>query len=289
VYLRFERNLSILQRSPRTIENYGRHIAAIALYFGLTPLELDAEQVQNYLYRMQQRSKTPSLTYFKHTVFGLRFLLKSEGLAYEHLLLPPIKHDKKLPVVLSKQEVWSMLCCCKMLKHKILISLLYGCGLRLEEALNVRLRDLDFDRKQLHVVQGKGKKDRYVPLSEHLIRGITSYLAEEKPKEWLFNGLPVIHQGVASHTRYSKKGAQTAVKQAVISAGIIKDAHVHTLRHSYATHLLEDGLDIVTLKNLLGHSKIETTMEYLHVAQLQRERAFSPLDTLFSQCAPKSK
>ena len=289
LYRRFERNLSIAQRSPRTVKNYGSKIASIALYFGVPPLELDAEQVQNYLYRLQQRSKTPSQTYFKHTVYGLRFLLKSEGLAYEYLLLPSIKHDKKLPVVLSKQEVWRMLCCCKMLKHKILISILYGCGLRLAEALNVRLRDLDYDRKQLHVVLGKGKKDRYVPLSEHLIRGITAYIAKDKPEEWLFNGKPVIHNGTVTCSRYSQKGAQTAVKQAVRSARIIKDAHVHTLRHSYATHLLEDGLDIVTLKSLLGHSKIETTMEYLHVAQMQRERAFSPLDTLFEQCAPKSK
>ena len=289
MYRRFERNLSLLRRSPRTIENYGRHVAAIALYFGLTPLDLDAEQVQNYLYRMQQRSKTPSLTYFKHSVYGLRFLLKSEGLAYEYLLLPKIKEDKKLPVVLSKQEVWKMLSCCKILKHKIFIGLTYGCGLRSFESCNVRLQDLDFDRKQLHVVQGKGKKDRYVPLSDHLIRGIKVYIAEEKPEKWLFNGKPVIRLGISFHTRYSQKGAWWAVKQAVQSAGIIKDAHVHTLRHSYATHLLEDGLDIVTLKNLLGHSKIETTMEYLHVAQLQRERAFSPLDTLFAQCAPKSK
>ena len=288
MYRRFERNLSISQRSPRTVENYGSKIASIALYFGVPPLELDSEQVQNYLYRLQQRSKTPSQTYFKHTVFGLRFLLKSEGCPYEYLLLPKIRQDKKLPVVLSKQEVWHMLCSSKILKHRILIGILYGCGLRLEEACNVRLRDLDFDRNQLHVVQGKGKKDRYVPLSEHLIRGIKDYILSENPKEWLFNGKPVIKNGVSTCSRYSKKGAWYAVKQAILSAGIIKDAHVHTLRHSYATHLLEDGLDIVTLKNLLGHSRIETTMEYLHVAQLQRERAFSPLDTLFAQCAPKS-
>jgi integrase len=140
------------------------------LYFGKIPTELDPEQVYDYLFYLQKKSKTPSQTYFKHTVYGLRFLLKSEGLPYEYLRLPS-KHEKKLPVVLSKAEVWAMPKA-KLLKHKILIGLLYGCGLRCMEARSVRLQDLDFDRKQLKVVQGKGKKDRYVPLSIHLIRGL---------------------------------------------------------------------------------------------------------------------
>ena len=147
-------------------------MAAISLYFGKIATELDSEQVQDYLFYQQKKSKTPSQTYFKHCVYGLRFLLKSEGLPYEYLRLPSIKHEKKLPVVLSKEEVWSMLQSAQLLKHKILIGLLYGCGLRCMEARSVRLQDLDFDRKQLKVVQGKGKKDRYVPLSEHLIRGL---------------------------------------------------------------------------------------------------------------------
>ena len=236
LYCRFERNLSIAQRSPRTVENYGSKIAAISLYFGITPLELDSEQVQNYLYRLQQRSTPPSQTYFKHTVYGLRFLLKSEGIAYEYLKLPKIRQDKKLPVVLSKQEVWSMLCSCKMLKHKIFIGILYGCGLRLEEACTMRLRDLDFDRKQLHVVQGKGRKGRYVPLSEHLIRGIKTYIASEKPEEWLFNGKPVIHNGTVTCTRYSQKGACFAVKQVVRCAGILKVA-----QRAYVTSFVCDS------------------------------------------------
>ncbi|OWP73969.1 integrase, partial [Flavobacterium oreochromis] len=103
-------------------------------------------------------------------------LLKSEGLPYSFLQLPSIKHEKKLPVVLSKEEVWRMLTCCTLLKNKILIGLLYGCGLRCMEVRSVRVQDLDFDRKQLKVVQGKGKKDRYLPLSAHLIRGLQKYI-----------------------------------------------------------------------------------------------------------------
>nr|WP_319800849.1 tyrosine-type recombinase/integrase [Flavobacterium sp. 7A] len=213
---------------------------------------------------LQKRSKTPSKTYFKHCVYGLRFLLKSEGLPYEYLHLPSIKHEKKLPTVLSKEEVWRMLKSCQLLKHKVLIGLLYGCGLRCMEARSVRLQDLDFDRQQLKVVQGKGKKDRYVPLSEHLIRVLKVYIEAEKPKTYLFNGQPVARAGgntsstlsTGFDSRYSQRGVQWAVKQASKAAGITKDVCVHTLRHTFATHLLEDGLDIVSLKNLLGHEQI---------------------------------
>ena len=287
---RFERNISVLGKSQSTFENYARHVASISLYFGKIPTQLDPEQVQDYLYFVQKKSKTPSQSYFKHTVYGLRFLLKSEGLPYEFLRLPSIKHEKKLPVVLSKEEVWQMLQKAKLLKHKILIGLLYGCGLRCMEVRNVRIQDLDFDRKQLRVVQGKGKKDRYVPLSEHLIRGLKVYLEAEKPTDWIFNGQPLANRaGGDFDSRYSQRGVQWAIKQASALAGIKKEVCVHTLRHSYATHLLEDGLDIVSLKNLLGHENIETTMEYLQIAQLASQKVFSPLDTLFEQCSQLGK
>lgn len=275
--------MSILGRSESTYRNYAQHVAAMALHFGKIPTELDVEQVQEYLYILQKRSKTPSLTYFKHTVYGLRFMLKSEGLPYEFLHLPSIKHDKKLPTVLSKEEVWRLLKSCHLLKHKVLIGLLYGCGLRCMEVRSLRLQDLDFDRMQLKVVQGKGKKDRYVPLSTHLIRGLKSYIQAEKPKIYLFNGQPAGRAGGDFDSRYSQRGVQWAVKQACKVAGITKDVCVHTLRHTFATHLLEDGLDIISLKNLLGHENIETTMEYLHIAQLDTQKAFSPLDTLFAK------
>nr|WP_207720193.1 tyrosine-type recombinase/integrase [Flavobacterium undicola] len=259
------------------------------MYFGKIPTELDAEQVHDYLFYLQKKSKTPSQTYFKHCVYGLRFLLKSEGLPYEYLRLPSIKHEKKLPVVLSKEEVWSLLVHAKLLKHKILIGLLYGCGLRCMEVRSVRLQDLDFDRKQLKVVQGKGKKDRYVPLSIHLIRGLRKYIEAEKPQDYLFNGQPVGRGGGDFDSRYSQRGVQWVIKQVSKSAGIIKEVHVHSLRHSYATHLLEDGMDIMTLKELLGHQNIETTLEYLQIAQLESQQKFSPLDTLFAQCSQNLK
>ena len=286
---RFERNLSILGRSQRTFECYSRNVASISLYFGKIPTQLEHDQVHDYLFMLQKRSVSPSQTYFKHTVYGLRSLLKSEGLPYSFLQLPEIKSDKKLPVVLSKQEVWKMLTRCSLLKHKILIGLLYGCGLRCMEVRSLRLADLDFDRLQLKVVQGKGKKDRYLPLSVHLVRGLKSYIEAEKPQDYLFGSNINGRAGGDFDCRYSQKGVQWAVKEAAKRAGVLKSVCVHTLRHSFATHLLEDGMDIITLKDLLGHENIETTMLYLHIAQSDRLKPFSPLDTLFAQCSPSSK
>lgn len=287
---RFEKKLSILGRSKSTFKNYSRHLAKMALHFMCMPTELDEDQVLDYLHLLQQEHNTPSESYFKHTVFGLRMLCKVEGIDRAQIGLPVIKKDKKLPVVLSREEMWRLLKAPTLLKHRILIGLLYGCGLRCMEVRSIRLADLDFNRKMLHVKQGKGRKDRYVPLSEHLIRGIQLYIDAEHPSGWLFNGQEVEgRKGGDFDSRYSQKGVQWSVQQACKKAGIIKGVNVHTLRHTYATHLLEDGMDILTLKGLLGHERIETTMIYLHVAQSGRLAPFSPLDTLFAQCRPDMK
>jgi len=285
---RFERNISILGRAPRTFDNYSRHIAAMALHFQCLPTQLDPEQVKDYLYELQQRSKTPSQTYFKHTVYGLRFLLKTEGLPYEHLHLPAIKKNKKLPVILSREEIWQMLQKAVLLKHKLLIGLLYGCGLRCMEVRNLRLRDLDFDRRLLHIVQSKGNKDRYVPLCEHLIRGIKKYISIEHPKNYLFQGSGN-PEGKGFDGRYSQRGVQWAVKAVAKQAGIIKEVHTHMLRHSYATHLLEDGVNIITVQKLLGHANIENTMVYLHVCTPVDKLPHSPLDKVFALCSRSMK
>jgi site-specific recombinase XerD len=279
---KFRQNLSILGKSESTFKNYSMHVSSMALHFNQLPTTLDEDQINDYLYLMQQRHHTPSDSYFKHTVYGLRAIFKMEGIKASHITLPSIKKTKKLPVVLSKEEMKVLLKVPELLKHRILIGLLYGCGLRCFEARNVMLRDLDYDRKMLHVRNGKGKKDRYVPLSDHLIRGLRTYILAEKPEVYLFNGQPMEDgSGGDFDRRYSQRGVQWAVKTAAKNAGISKEVSVHTLRHTYATHLLEDGLDIVSIKNLLGHESIETTMIYLHVAQCGVKKAFSPLDTLY--------
>ena len=273
-------------------------MAALALHFRTLPTELDPEQVKDYLFELQQRSKTPSQTYFKHTVYGLRFLLKTEGLPYSFLHLPAIPQVKKLPVILSREEIWRMLQSAELLKHKLLIGLIYGCGLRCMEVRNIELQHLDFDRKMLHIVQGKGSKDRYVPLSEHLIRGLKTFINIENPERYLFNGnqnrnieeidLKTDQSALQKpdfDSRYSQRGVQWVIKTISKKAGITKEVHTHTLRHSYATHLLEDGVSIIMVQKLLGHERIESTMEYLHVCQLSEQKPHSPLDTVFTLCS----
>jgi len=199
----------------------------------------------------------------------------------KYVQLPSIKKDKRLPVVLSREEVKRLFKVTTCVKHRVLIAFLYGCGLRCFEVRHIRLEDIDFDRKMLHVRQGKGKKERYVPLSLVLIDWIREYLSANNPQVWLFNGRRKKSPDGAIDMHYSPKGLGWVIRQAVHKAGIIKRVSAHTLRHTYATHLLEDGLDIVSIRDLLGHSSIETTMVYLHVAHYERVKHFSPLDTVY--------
>lgn len=267
-------------RSESTLKNYSRYISKIALHFNCLPTELEDDQIEDYLHGLL-RNSSPSESYFKHTIYGLRFLFRLEGLQEKRIALPSIQKEKKLPVVLSRQEMKALIKEARLLKHKLIISLLYGCGLRCGEVRSIMLKDIDIDRSMLLVRQGKGNKDRYVPLGKLLVKGIKSFIEAEQPKSYLFNGNPHTTENV--DTCFSQKGVQWIVKTLSKKAGILKDVNVHTLRHTYATHLLEDGMDIVSVKDLLGHAHIETTMVYLHVAQSGRKKPFSPMDALYNQ------
>ena len=267
----------MLGKSNSTISNYGRCLSHMALHFNCCPSELDKEQILDYLHYCKSLHKTPSESFFKHTVYGLRALFKLKGLDARHVCLPSIERSKKLPVVLSIEEVKQLIKTPKLLKHRLIISMLYDCGLRNFELRNVKISDVDFNRKQLHIRQGKGRKDRYVPLSTLLLRGLQTYLKAENPVIWLFNG----NNSKGEKVGLSGHGVFWIVNSACKKSGIQKQVTAHVLRHSYATHLLEMGLDIVSLKELLGHSCIETTMIYLHISQLGRSKAFAPLDKVF--------
>ena len=158
--------------------------------------------------------------------------------------------------------------------------MIYSAGLRVGEVCHLKIGDIDSDRMQVRVVKSKGKVDRYVPLSKYALKGLRKYLKSSKPKDYLFNGR-------VKGTPLGSSAVQQSFRLAVKSAGITKDVSVHSLRHTYATHLLEEGVDIVTIKELLGHAAIETTMMYLHVAKVDRVNAHSPLDTLYN-CEAKT-
>lgn len=279
LYKRFERRMETSGRSPSTLKNYSRYIAKIAVHFNCLPTLLTDDQIEDYLHGLLKDS-TPSDSYFKHTVYGLRFLFRLEGLTDKRISLPSIQKEKKLPQVLSRTEVKAMIQAAVLLKHRLMVSMLYGCGLRCGEARTILLKNIDLDRGMLLVKQGKGNKDRYVPLGKLLVKGIKKYIEAVNPKTYLFMGNPFSTE--VEDTSFSQRGLQWVVKMLSKKAGIVKDVNVHTLRHSYATHLLEDGMDIVSVKDLLGHAHIETTMVYLHVAQSGRKKPFSPLDTLYN-------
>ena len=163
-----------------------------------------------------------------------------------------------------------------MLKHRIVLSLIYSAGLRGQEVINLKISDIDFQRKTIHIRQSKYKKDRIVPLSDVMAQGLLKYLKAENPHIWLFNGKE-------PDGRYSVRGLSWVMRETLKRTSIKKDVNLHSLRHTYATHLLEEGLNIVTLKDLLGHAEIATTMVYLHVAQCPLIKAHSPLDSLYGR------
>jgi len=260
-------------KSESTLHNYSRSLAKMALYFKCSPLELTDDQINDYLLMLRD-TQNPSLSYFKHTVYGLRLVFRLIDREDKAIRLPSIKKLKALPVVLSKNECKQLFAKPKLLKHRILLCLIYSAGLRISELVNLKQKHIDFDRKMIHIVQSKNSKDRYVPLSDLIARGLKKYYLACRPKGWVFNG----------RTRgepISKRAVQWVMRETVNKTTIQKKACVHTLRHSFATHLLEDGVDIYTIQLLLGHANIATTLIYLHIARVNRRPGHSPLDTLY--------
>lgn len=284
-YQKFLRRMVIYDRAESTCKNYARSLAALALHYHCIPTALSLNQIEEYLYLVKQKAETGSDNYFKFTIASLRFVFRMEGLDEIRLQLPSIRKKRKLPVVLSKQEMAAMMNIPCLLRHRVMIALLYGCGLRCGEIRNVKVTDVDFDRAVLHVRQGKGRKDRYMPLGKTLPVILKKYIKIQKPKSWLFPGK---RWGKTKDARFftmfeaqfGQRSVQWAIKRAAQLAGIIKSVNVHSLRHTYATHLLEDGVNILTIKELMGHAHIRTTMIYLHVAQVNNRHTCSPLDTL---------
>lgn len=271
--LKFAEQITLKSYAESTVFSYSRGIAQISLHFGKSPLELDPEEINSYLYKLAS-DKDLSDTYFKHAVYGLRFFFRVYDLEDRALRLPNLKGQKKLPTVFSQQELRRLFKAPKYLKHRVMFSLIYSAGLRVSEVCKLKINDIDFDRMQIHIRESKNNRSRYVVLSHQISKGIRQYVAGSKPKGFLFNGR---EKGIA----LGHSAVQQAFRGAMQTAGIQKDASVHTLRHSFATHLLEQGVDIVSIKEQLGHADIHTTMMYLHVAKVARSTVHSPFDMLY--------
>ncbi len=276
VYRTLEQQVVLRGQAKSTFQNYIHRIAQVSLHFNRLPEEVSTEELNDFLALLAVSAVSPSRSAFKHSVYGLRYYYRYVGLPDRAIKLPSLKKDAKLPCIFNKSELRRLFVTPALLKHRVLLMLIYSAGLRSSEVINLKISDIDFERRSIHIRRSKYNKDRLVPLSEYMAHGLKHYLALERPLTWLFNGKTL-------GSPYSAKAISWVMREAVKAAGIDKDVTVHTLRHSYATHLIEDGLNIVTVKDLLGHSKIETTMIYLHIAQCPLVKAHSPLDTLYPE------
>jgi len=206
----------------------------------------------------------------KHVIASIRYLyLKVLHKQVPESLFIKLKKPNILPVILSKKEIINVI---KNFKHKTILFLIYSAGLRNGELLNLKIGDIDSDAMKIHIRQAKGKKDRYVMLSEKALKLLREYYKLYKPKEFVFEG--------QKGGKYSSKSVQNIFKTAVKKTGIKKKASVHSLRHSFATHLLDDGTDIRYIQELLGHKRLETTQIYTHISSYSINKIKSPADKL---------
>jgi site-specific recombinase XerD len=266
-------DLAIRNLAPRTRECYVERVAQFALYHGRCPSKLGLEDIRRYQAHLAHERQI-STGYQIQVAAALRFLygttLKQPDVARQ---IPFPKQTHKLPVVLSRQEVARLLAAVTSLKYRAILMAVYAAGLRLNEVVHLRVADIDRERGLIRVDQGKGRKDRYVLLGERLVTVLDAYSAAARPREWLFTGR-------TGDRPLATRSVQMAFQQALRTAGIAKPASVHTLRHSFATHLLESGTDIRLIQELLGHQSLRTTAIYAHVSPLAMRQVVSPLDRL---------
>jgi site-specific recombinase XerD len=268
---RFIHDLRLRNYAPKTIDAYVRCVAHCARHFGLAPDSLSPEQLRAYLVFLREQRRV-SFSLFNQTVCALRFLWRvtlqrEDGLPF----LPFHRRPKKLPAVLSREQVQRLLDAVPAGPYRLLFQLSYAAGLRVSEVVHLRAGDLDFERGVLRVCQGKGRKDRLVPLPQALRAALQALAAVRRPEDWLFPG-----QGGARPVHVSS--VQRLCQRLARGLGLALHVTPHTLRHSYATHLLEAGVDVVTIQRLLGHRSLRTTTGYLHVSTQHLRTAPSPLD-----------
>ena len=275
VYKVLHQNTILQGKSQSTFENYIRRITRISLHFNKLPEHISDDEINEYLTAMALSSKSPSRSSFKHMVYGLRYYFRHMGLNQRVVNLPSLKKETKLPIILNRSELRELFKAPTLLKHRVLLSLAYSAGLRSQEIASLKLSDIDYERRTIHIRQSKFKKDRIVPLSDLMAKGLKKYISVEHPVTWLFNGKD-------HSSKYSTNGLSWVMRLALKKTSISKQVNMHSLRHSYATHLLEDGINIVIIKQLLGHVQISTTMIYLHVAQIPYKPPHSPFDKLYT-------
>jgi site-specific recombinase XerD len=258
--------------SQRTISTYIDCIASLSKYFKTPPDLLTAEQIREYiLYCLNEKKLSKS--WLNQTISAIKILhcqiLRRE---WDHISIPRPRRERKLPVVLSKEEVTKIINAHRNIKHRTFLIVTYSAGLRLDEACHLKISDVDSKRMLIRVIQAKGNKDRYTILSPLALESLRYYWKLYRTKQWLFEGLK---EQALPHTT-----AQKIFRDALKKTMINKKVGIHVLRHSFATHLLEQGVSLPIIQQLLGHKSLKTTSGYLHVQQYSINAVRSPLDSL---------
>ena len=267
-------DMQLRNLAARTQKNYIAHVAGFAKYFGTSPDELDIEAVRQYqLYLLNQRKLSPESV--NQYISSVKFLyLITLEMPWTSEYFPRVRRPHKLPVVLSQEEVLAFFDNVPSLKYRAALMVCYGAGLRISEAVALKVSDIDSERGLLRVEQGKGHKDRYAMLSPRLLDVLRRYYRATRPQGcYLFPSW-------RKEQHLCTTSLQLACREAAVRAHIAKRVTVHTLRHSFATHLLENGTDIRIIQVLLGHSRIDTTARYAAVSPQVVAATVSPLDKL---------
>ena len=266
-----KQKLKYKRYSPNTISTYVSCLDQFNRFIQKKGLQINEPAIYQYLMSLVEKgySRSSQNQHINAIKFYLEKVLKQESKTY--YIERPLK-KRKLPVVLSENEIQRILSNIGNLKHKALLSLIYSCGLRVGEALNLKINDLDSDRMLISVRNGKGEKDRMVPLASNVLKLLRTYYKQYQPSDYLFNG--------AEQGPYSATSIRNVLKRAVYKSYIKKNVTPHTLRHSYATHLLEKGTDLRYIQVILGHSSVKTTEIYTHVSTKNLQAIKSPIEEM---------
>ena len=283
----FQKSMRALQlagMSERTQQCYTRSVRQLVDFYNKTPDQINEKELEDYFLHRKNVDKWSAAT-MRICYCGIKFffinVLKRK---WDTLTLIHAKRELRLPTVLSIAEVRHILSTVKTLQNKAYLTTVYSCGLRLNEALNLQVGDIDSDRLRIHVHRGKGAKERYVPLPESTLFILRDYWKQHRNPSWIFPRLGRGgKEGPAAKQPVSATSVQGALRRVVKQLKLNKRISIHTLRHSYATHLLEEGVNIRRIQQYLGHSSLSSTMIYLHLTTQGHERAYGIINDLMQE------
>jgi len=267
------REMQIRNYSPRTIDTYLRGLTKISAHYKAPPDELSKEQIKSYIQKRIDSGRF-STSSVNQLISAFKILMVDVlGRKWEDFYIKRPLREKRLPVVFSKEEIERLLAVTKNLKHKTILCLAYSAGLRMSEVRNLHVSDIDSDRMQILIRSGKGKKTRYSLLGKRALELLRDYYRRYRPQDYLFPGqIPT--------QPLSERTIEVIFKRALKLAEIKKSGYFHCLRHTFATHLLEQGTNLRVLQQLMGHTSLKTTSVYLHVATCETKLVQSPIDAL---------